>query len=469
MTDTALHAVPAQTLVIIGGGYSGTLTAVHLLREGRGRPLELVLIEQRARPGRGLAYHIWDDSMLLNVPAGNMSAFAEQPAHFLDYCRGIDPAFNAGSFVPRRIFGDYLEHTLREAEKDSDLPLTRLKAEAVALRRDAATKRLRVELADGRSLDADRVVLALGYLGAQQPHFGDELFSSAAWIVNPWNFAAMDRIEDGRPVLIVGTGHTAVDALFRLTGRDDSRKVYMVSRRGLLPKGHRANPQPPVTGGFPAYLEGIRPTTLAHLRAIRQELARRVGAGHDWRDVINELRPHTPEIWRRLPVAERRRFLTHLVPYWDIHRHRLAPAAHRRLRGMLERGQVEVVAGRICGCELHGDAVRVNLRERASGRPLRLEVAAVVNCTGPRYDITHAAPALVAQLHEQGWLQPDALKLGLEFDDDDRPIGRDGRPVDGLYYVGPMLKARYWEAIAVPELRRHTLALAHRLLADVAA
>jgi uncharacterized NAD(P)/FAD-binding protein YdhS len=136
---------------------------------------------------------------------------------------------------------------------------------------------------------------------------------------------------------------------------------------------------------------------------------------------------------------------------------------------MLERGQVEVVAGRICGCELHGDAVRVTLRERASGRPLRLEVAAVVNCTGPRYDITHAAPALVAQLHEQGWLQPDALKLGLEFDDDDRPIGRDGRPVDGLYYVGPMLKARYWEAIAVPELRRHTLALAHRLLADVAA
>ena len=101
MTDTALHAVPAQTLVIIGGGYSGTLTAVHLLREGRGRPLELVLVEQRARPGRGLAYHIWDDSMLLNVPAGNMSAFAEQPAHFLDYCRGIDPAFNAGSFVPR--------------------------------------------------------------------------------------------------------------------------------------------------------------------------------------------------------------------------------------------------------------------------------------------------------------------------------------------------------------------------------
>ena len=176
-------------------------------------------------------------------------SFAEQPAHFLDYCRGIDPAFNAGSFVPRRIFGDYLEHTLREAEKDSDLPLVRLKAEAVALRRDAATKRLRVELADGRSLDADRVVLALGYLGAQQPHFGDEFFSSAAWIVNPWNFAAMDRIEDGRPVLIVGTGHTAVDALFRLTGRDDSRKVYMVSRRGLLPKGHRANPQPPVTGG----------------------------------------------------------------------------------------------------------------------------------------------------------------------------------------------------------------------------
>ncbi|WP_341649874.1 FAD/NAD(P)-binding protein [Thauera humireducens] len=92
------------------------MTAVHLLREAGPEQVCVTLVEQHARAARGLAYRIWDDSMLLNVPAGNMSALAEEPGHFLAYCRDIDPAFNEGSFVPRRLFGDYLEHTLRLTE-----------------------------------------------------------------------------------------------------------------------------------------------------------------------------------------------------------------------------------------------------------------------------------------------------------------------------------------------------------------
>jgi uncharacterized NAD(P)/FAD-binding protein YdhS len=462
MTD-ALARSP-WTLAIVGGGYSGALSAVHLLREARGHPLRLVLIERRARPARGLAYSTWDDNMLLNVPAGNMSALADEPDHFLDYCREIDPAIDAGSFVPRRIFGDYLEQTLQRAESESCLPLTRLRAEAVAVRRDAATGRFRVALANGGGIDADLVVLALGHLGAPEPRIDGDATGAAASIGDPWRYAAMDRIGEARLVVIAGTGHTAVDTLFRLTSRDDSRRVLMVSRRGLLPNGHRLLPRPPVLSGFPPYLEGTPSTALAHLRALRGEVARRLGAGCDWRDVINELRPHTPAIWQRLPPAERRRFLTHLAPYWDVHRHRLAPLAHHRLHGLIERGQVEVLAGRIRSCERHGDSIRVDIRERATGRHRLLEAGAVVHCTGPTYDITRHMPPLVAQLRDEGYLRPDPLRVGLETDDAYRPIGGNSDTIDGLHYVGPMLKARYWEAIAVPELRRHTLLMVRRLL-----
>ncbi|ATE59532.1 FAD/NAD(P)-binding protein [Thauera sinica] len=459
------HAGP-ETLVIIGAGYSGTLAAVNILREAAEGEFEVVLVEQHRRAGRGLAYRIWDDSMLLNVVAGNMSALAEHPMHFVEYCQDIDPALHAGSFVPRRMFGDYLERTLQVAGEESRIPFTRVQGEAVSLRPQQDGKRLLVTLADGRRIGADHVVLALGHLGAQKLRFADALAGSARYVADPWDYAAMDHVPAGRPVLVLGAGHTAIDALFRLTSRDDARKVFLLSRRGLLPKGHRSVPHPPVTAGYPAYLEHLPPTAFAHLRAIRREVKRRRQAGHNWRDVINELRPHTPEIWHRLPTAERRRLLARVGPWWDIHRHRLAPTAYRRLRGMLEASQAEVVAGRVLTMEETADGIRVTVRRRTDGGTQALDVAAVVNCTGPDYDIDRlSASPLVAQLRDEGYLRPDPLHIGVEVDEEYHPIGADGHKVPGVHYVGPMLRARYWEAIAVPELRRHTLQLARHLIA----
>ncbi len=42
-------------------------------------------------------------------------------------------------------------------------------------------------------------------------------------------------------------------------------------------------------------------------------------------------------------------------------------------------------------------------------------------------------------------------------------VGADGRVVQGLYYIGPWLRARDWETTAVPELRGHAQRLAERL------
>ncbi len=462
------HSDAAMTLVIVGAGFSGALTAVHLLRAAGGHPLRLLLIERRTRMARGLAYSTSDDNLLLNVPVGNMSALADEPNHFLDYCRAIDPSINAGSFVSRRIYGDYLERTLQQAERERPRTLTRLHGEAVAIRRGNSSRandsfrlngshRFEIELADRSRVSADRVVLALGYSGSNR------LDASVAdhLVGDGWNPQTIAAIDGGRPVLIVGSGLTAIDTAFRLTSRNDDCRLLMVSRRGHLPRAHRTRPQPPPASAFPAYLQAIAPTARAHLRAIRAEVARR--ADGNWRDVINELRPYTPELWQRLPSAQRRQFLRHLAGYWDIHRHRLAPLAAQRLHAMLRRGQLQVVAGRIRSVQRQHDGVRVEIRER--GGDLRIvDAAAAINCTGPNYDIDAATAPLIAQLRDDGYLRADALKMGIDVDDDSRVIGRDGRAVDGLHYIGPMLRARYWEATAVPELRVHARNLARRLI-----
>ncbi len=450
-----------QTLAIIGAGYSGTILAVNLLRmHGATAPqlLKIALFERHSRHGRGLAYRTWDDNFVLNVPAGNMSALADDPTHFVRFCQGVDPAFNAGSFVSRRIYGDYLETTLEEAAAASSAVLERAQAEATAVRNIDGI--WAVSCADGREFAADRVVLALGHFAPQDPAPAAGFARGNGYVGNPWDFAALDHIDDEAPVLLLGAAHTAIDVLFRLTNRSQSRKIYVVSRRGLSLQAHRQHPQSPPVSGFPSFFEGLAPTIRNYFRALRKAAKERMEQGGDWRDVINSLRPHTAEIWQRLPLAERRRFLRQVVAYWDIHRHRLAPVAHLRLTQMVRSGQVETLAGYVHSYAADAAGATVALRERGSGRLRQIRVAKVINCTGPNYDITRMDAPLIAQLRDEGYLQQDDLKLGFEVDADYRVINAEGQAAEGLFYLGPMLKARFWEAIAVPELRGHARRLA---------
>jgi hypothetical protein len=71
-------------------------------------------------------------------------------------------------------------------------------------------------------------------------------------------------------------------------------------------------------------------------------------------------------------------------------------------------------------------------------------------------------------LRERGYAKDDALRLGIETDNRLALINTAGVAMPGLYYVGPMLRATYWEATAVAELRGHAIRLAERLSAGIA-
>src|SRR5207247_9771940 len=88
------------------------------------------------------------------------------------------------------------------------------------------------------------------------------------------------------------------------------------------------------------------------LRAVRAAIAEAESAGLPWQAVIDSLRPVTPALWRSLSAAERRRFLVHLRPYWDVHRHRTPIEVWRAIEAREARGGLEVTGARLVTADL---------------------------------------------------------------------------------------------------------------------
>ncbi len=456
-----------RTIVIIGAGFSGAMTAVNLLRQAPQQPLRVVLINKSGRMARGIAYGTRSASHILNVPAGNMSALADDPEDFLRFCRWSEPDVGPASFVSRRLYGTYLEALLAAAEHSGgEAVLEREVDEVVSVRVDAGGECAHVLLDDGRSIVADHVVLAFGHFTPADPPVSTPgFYGSDRYIRDPWQQGALQGVRDEDPVLLLGSGLTAVDVALSLHHGRSRAPILCVSRRGLSPQAHRASRGPPQGAGAQHLLQEMGSSVRSYVKVLRGEVLKRSQAGEDWRDVLASLRPHTPALWHRLSVQERALFLRHVQPYWDVLRHRCAPTASARYGELLLSGAVRVAAGRVLGYREHADGVQVTWRPRgAHDRTEQLRVGYVINCTGPDSDLRRSRTPLIRDLLARGLMRADALGLGVDIDEDYAVLDARGRPSSVLHYIGPLLKARDWEATAVPELRGHAARLAQHLL-----
>jgi uncharacterized NAD(P)/FAD-binding protein YdhS len=453
------------SIAIIGAGFSGLLTAIHLLKTNLTTRLHIYLIDQNPRIGRGLAYGTWDDNFLLNVPVGNMSAIYDDPQHFLRYCQQIDPSFNEGSFVSRRIYGDYLEDLLTHSIKLSQVKLQIIQETVNAVKKESGNQ-FSIHFKTNPPLLADKVVLAFGHFSSANPMPKKVKGFTSKEFKTTHDLRWLFQSDNSHPVVIIGSGLTAVDTIFKLSSSGVNRKIILISRRGLLPQPHRTNPKAPAKNTFVDLLR-IPKTVRAYLRAIRLEIAHRENEGGNWRDVINELRPFTPKIWQLFPNKERLRFIRHVLPYWDTHRHRLAPIAHKRLLNLISNGQVEVLAARITDVTPmdYGWCLHAHLRQQQSN--MQINTVGIINCTSPNGNIKQINDPLIHQLYVDELISEDLLHLGIVTQQDYQTIDRKGNANLGVYYVGPMLKASYWEAIAVPELREHTAKLSKIILESI--
>jgi uncharacterized NAD(P)/FAD-binding protein YdhS len=450
------------TVAIIGGGFSGTVLAALLLRRSHSS-FRVVMVEKTSSVGRGLAYGTECRSLLLNVRARNMSAFADDPHHFLRWAQSnYDPATEPSSFLPRAVYGHYVQSVLNEAvQSQGKEQLEWIKDEAVTLSytSDAATN---IRLRSGRNLRADRVVLALGNFPARDPLSSWQSETSVRYFRNPWSDETFAGVEELNSIALLGSGLTSVDAALQLRVEGFRGAIHTLSRHGLLPQPHR------LVDACPPFWNESSPKNLRGLlRLVRQQVRQAQQQGIEWQSVFDSLRPLAARIWQTLPQPERRRFLRHVRPYWEVHRHRAAPEIAQCIAGEISSGQIQVHAGRIREYEENSRETKIAYRDRNTGKLASLLVDRVINCAGPETDCRRLESPLMSSLLAQGLARPDPLFLGLDASAEGALIGHDGTISDSLYAVGPALKGSLWESTAVPELREQIHKLVQHLLKTV--
>lgn len=452
MPDQLVWLMPraAARIAVIGAGASGTLMALHLATHLP--PGAQVLLCEAREFACGAAYASGCTRHLLNVRAANMSAFPDDPAHFERFLADAATAPEevrvtpSGTFAARAVYRRYLCSLFEQAKAMGSARMTTLRAEIVDLIEESGGWRMIA--ADGAEWRADGVVLALGNLPSRPA-------ASPLHVSNPWAPGALDGLRPDLPVLIVGAGLTMYDLALQLHEQGFSGPVIAVSRRGLLPHPHAPSAPWPT----PDLATAERASVRRLLQRVRAEVRGAAAAGVDWRGVIDSLRPITASLWQGWDAAERRRFLRHVRPYWDIHRHRAAAPlvdAITALRdcGYLRTQQARVVASR----DLDGLA-HVTLRPRGAARNTQIVVQRVIRATGlERLDA--ADSRLIAALLRRKLARADALGIGLDVGEDFRVRDQGGLPAAGLWALGPLVRGVFWECIAVPDIRRQAAALA---------
>ncbi|RAQ45726.1 hydroxyacylglutathione hydrolase [Arthrospira sp. O9.13F] len=456
------------TVAIVGAGFSGTMVAVHLLKNTH-RPLIIKLIDCNDI-GKGVAYKTTTNSHLLNVPAGKMSAFPDDSSHLLRWLNfnyhtlktWLPNQPDSSLFIPRRVYGLYIQSVLQEAEStaSSYVNLERIIDEVVGIK--PQNNGAIVCLKNQDNFAADKIVLALGNGATPPPLSLGKLQGNSnihpSYIRNAWSKDALTGLEVDDSVLLIGTGLTMVDMVMSLCDRHHQGKIYAVSRHGLLPLSHQPS-QP-----YPNFLtKNTAPKTIRGLlKCIRSEIKTATELGYNWHSVIDSLRPVTQELWQQLPTVEKRRFLRHVNRYWDIHRHRLASEIGEIMESLIIAKKLIIKFGRIGNYTQTDSGILVDIYK--GNFHVSIQIKKLINCTGIQVDYRTSKQSLIADLRNQGLICPNPLGLGLYTLPNGVILDAQGQGSSLLYTLGPPRKGDLWETTAIKEIREQAQLLATTIL-----
>ncbi|PHN25281.1 FAD/NAD(P)-binding protein [Pseudomonas sp. ICMP 561] len=460
---------PADVL-IIGGGLSGSMLAVQLLRLPGNRRISI--IETRSELGRGEAYSATELGHTLNGNAARMSVDPDNADDLTQWLTqfiaegGWPESFEqdvpvAELFPPRGIFGLYVQQRLAEARSIGSRygsSVEHVRGEVVDLETQA--QGVTLSLADGQSLHGRFAVLATGmYAASRTPQRQSDGLNAAA--VDPWDVSAMRQLDPQARVLIIGSGLTMVDAVVSLQQSGHRGPVDIFSRHGLLPHVRR---QPPAWVDFLGEDHTLRsPRQL--LRKVREQCAQAIERGVDWQAPLDTVRANIGRLWHQAPDVQRRQFVRHVRPWWESHHHRSPPLSAALLAQLIDQGRVTIQAASLQGCEvLPSGQLQIRIRHRGQGETSTIVGDALINSTGIEYDWRRVDRPLPRQLLARGLIQPGPLALGIAADQGGAVLDAQGRVSDRLFAMGPPLRGLWWESTAVTDVALQAKALAGRLV-----
>jgi uncharacterized NAD(P)/FAD-binding protein YdhS len=447
-----MRAAPFN-ICIVGGGFTGAAVAVACCAR-LPQPFTLTLIEPSPSLGRGVAYGSHHPLHLLNVRTRDLSIRAGQPGDFLNWAfRQLDQGDNhAGlheglghTFLPRQLFGEYVRQRLFEAvERRSDVDFKVVAGTALACASERGRYVVAVDTAG--PVIADAVVLATAY-GLQRP--------AGTGALAPFEALPVERLAYASSIAIIGSGLTMVDVLLGARRHGFQGTATVISRRGQLPRPHAAK------GVMPQQVALPRSKSVSLLAAsirIACEMAEQNGT--PWQAIINGLRPSLQDIWQALPVAEQARFLRHLRPFWDAHRHRLPMEVHARLLSDFAAGRSVLLRGRVRNVERVGESYRLDLLRRGAKQSETMMADLAFDCSGFGPDLKQP---LIKSLFEAGVARPDPHRRGLDVERNGNITANGEVAVPGLFAVGPLCHGTLWEITAVPEIVRQADAAAEAI------
>ena len=452
-------------IAIIGGGASGTITAIHLLNEFKG-PLKIYLLEKRQKGlFRGHAYSSELEVELLNVPAGKMSIFSDHPLDFYHWLKAKQfdlsgKPITTDSFVSRRWFGDYLSERLVEAKaKSTGSSFESVVSETIDISLDKKSNRYKVKMLSGEDLDADYLIFATGNEPpADILNSREKAILGKKYIADPWTTDPFGNLTPDDDVLILGSGLSMVDHALSLYIRKHKGKVYSFSRHGHIPLPQLIGQDGKVN------FDKDASDLLNVLRQLRSTISEAEKQGLQWQQIINALRDDTPAIWQRLSVPSRRIFLNRLKHFWETHRHRMPHESAQLLEEMKLAGKFELLAGRRKEISSANGTSVFQFIPKGGSDIRSINVNYVINCIGPSGDYTKCSNGLITSLLTKGWMKQDELKLGITTGANGEIIMADGNPLPNTYAIGPLRKATEWESTAIREIKMQ----AEQLALDIA-
>jgi uncharacterized NAD(P)/FAD-binding protein YdhS len=432
-------------VAIVGGGFSGTMVAAHLARDGAG--LTARLFEEN-EVGRGAAYGTPHRQHLLNTRASAMSAYPDEPDHFL---RWLGPGISRDAFVSRSLYGDYVAEIARRTFIRSSFEIVPNRVVS-AVRCDGVYV---LATASGTEFVTNAVVLATGNGRPNDDFLPPELLANPGYVGDPWRF---DFSRVGGHVLLVGSGLTALDVLVALESAGHRGVVHVVSRRAQFPQAHAE--------GLKRYdvvpvLDATGALSLS--RSFRRQLREAARRGFDWRAVVDAVRPEGEALWKRLSAREQRRFDRHVRSIWERYRHRVPDAVDAVRRRYARAGRLFVHAGTIAG--FRSGAVSIAMR---GGQALTIHADWMVNCTGLGRGRRVFGDPLIAGLVRDGYAVPEQLGMGIRLDGAGAVLDASGSADGRLWAVGPLARGSRFESTAVPELRDAAQTVARSILESIA-
>ncbi|OXS20006.1 FAD/NAD(P)-binding protein [Pseudomonas rhodesiae] len=464
MTESTRNA----DVLIIGGGLSGTMLAVQLLRLPGRR--QILVIEPRAELGRGEAYSAVELGHTLNGNAARMSVDPDNPD---DLTQWLTEHIAAGGwpesaeqavpiselFPPRGLFGVYAQQRLAEAKARSASTVEHVRAEVIDVQVDADSTLLTLD--NGQRLRGNFAVLATGmFPAARTPQTHSSGVNAAA--VDPWDVATMRRLDPRSTVLIIGSGLTMVDAVVSLEQAGHRGPIEIFSRHGLLPHVRR---QPPAWDDFLAADPALRsPRQL--LRELRRQCSIAQAQGIDWQAPLDTVRAHIGRLWSQASEREKRQFVRHVRPWWESHHHRSPPLSAQLVARLHEEGRLRIRAASFKGLVPAQSGVTIAVRQRGEQTLTQVTGAALINSSGIEYDWRRVARPLPQQLLKRGLIQPGPLALGIAADASGAVLDAQGQVSARLFAMGPPLRGMWWESTAVTDVALQAKALASKLTKD---